>query len=115
MVKFAESTKCKDYVNAVEMTRIMDRCYTLIEVVKNLVQVLPSIDWTVDIEALKIDVDDIFPEFAILGEPYDNLGRFRNGTQERKCVWRVACGRLAMYGNSNPMSRVTGSGNLKFR
>jgi hypothetical protein len=74
MVKFAESTKCKDYVNAVEMSGIMSRCYTLIEVVKNLVQILPGIDWTVDIKALEINVDDIFAEFAILGEPYDNLG-----------------------------------------
>jgi hypothetical protein len=75
-VEFAEGSESKYQVDAGEVTRIIDGGCSIVQIVENLVKVLPEIDRTMKVETGEVDVDDVFCKYAVLGQPDVDLGRF---------------------------------------
>jgi len=73
-VEFAEGSESKYQVDTGEVTRIIGRCCSIIEIVENLVKILPGIDGTMKVETGEIDIDDVFCKDAVLGQPDVEFG-----------------------------------------
>jgi hypothetical protein len=69
MIELAESAEGKDEINAANVTRIMTDRGLSVHVIQNFVKVSAGIDRTMNVEALKIDINDFIEHGPVLGQP----------------------------------------------
>jgi len=73
-VEFAEGSESKYQVDTAEVTRIIGRGCSVVEIVEDLVKVLSEIDGTMKVKTGEIDVDNVLCKDAVLGQPDVNFG-----------------------------------------
>jgi len=69
VVEFTESTEGKDEVDTADMARIMDVGGLIIETGDDGVEFLARVNRPVDVESVKVDIDDDLEHDSVLGQP----------------------------------------------
>lgn len=109
VIKLAQSTQSKDKIDTANMTGIMDRCFSVIEVVQNFDELLACVNWAVDIQAGEVNINDLRGKLAVLGQPDIDGRRLGYGAIERQGV----CTKIAAERNGYPLGGVAGVVYLK--